>query len=75
MWLLFYWELIGDHLFTVVLYFFFSISKLPISWGITFVVLFPKMIIHSLLTISILFFLCNVSYKIISKSLLLVLSW
>lgn len=54
---------------------FFSISKLPISWGITFVVLFPKMIIHSLLTISILFFLCNVSYKIISKSLLLVLSW
>lgn len=38
---LFNWNIIGDHLFNVVVYFFNS-CKLLISWGKTFVALIPN---------------------------------
>lgn len=38
---LFYWNLIGDHLFNAISY-FFDTAKMPHSWGKYFVALIPK---------------------------------
>lgn len=65
---LFYWNLIGGHLFNAISY-FFNTGSLPHSWGKTYVALDPK-IAHP---ISVKDFrpisLCNVCYKLISKIL------
>lgn len=61
----FYWNVIGDHLFKTFSKFFFLTSNLPPSWGKTFVVLIPKkenpiFLIADFKPISH----CNVCYKI-----------
>lgn len=38
---LFYWNIIGDHFFKAISY-FFEHSKIPHSWGRTFIALIPK---------------------------------
>lgn len=62
----FYWHLIGDHLFKAVSH-FFNFCKLPNSWGRTYITLIPKT--NNTCRVNefwpILFY--NVSYKIITK--------
>lgn len=64
----FFWDVVGDHLFDDVSY-FFNTSSLPASWGRTYVTLIPKKpnpkCVSDFRPIS----LCNVSYKVISKLL------
>lgn len=61
---LFYCNVLGDHIFNAISY-FFAITKIPNSWGKTFVVLISKndhpQKVSNFRPIS----LCNVCYKLI----------
>lgn len=65
---IFYWNLIRDHFLKAITY-FFNTCNLPSSWVKTFVTLIPKkynpLFVSDFHPIS----LCNVCYKVISKTL------
>lgn len=65
---LFYWNIVGDHLFKAIS-FFFNSGQLPSSWGKTYVALIPKKPNPTSVSDFRPISLCNVCYKIITKML------